>query len=86
MSVDQLIEGYIGLYRERAPTPHRCLAGICGGLSEAAGSESSPACVVANNLYQKFDSLKKARQLRENQREIAAGAAGPGGATRLRVA
>ena len=84
MSADQLIEGYIGLYRE--VRRHRSVTReLMEGLwRQGPGIETGVR--VASNLYQKFDSLKKARHLRENQREIAAGAAGPAGATRLRVA
>lgn len=83
MSVDQLIEGYIGLYREvrRQRSVARELLG--GVWRQGLGLETGVR--VANNLYQKFDSLKKARRLRENEREIAAGAAGPADATRLRL-
>jgi len=38
------------------------------------GAGIQSAVVVANNVYQKFDSVKKARLLRANQREIAAAA------------
>ena len=84
MSTDQLIEGYIDLYRE--VRRHRSVTReLMEGLwRQGPGIETGVR--VANNLYQKFDSLKKARHLRENQREIAAGAAGRAGAPRLRVA
>lgn len=84
MSADQLIEGYIGLYRE--VRRHRSLTRelVAGLWKQGPGIETGVR--VATNLYQKFDSLKKARHLRENQREIAARAAGPAGVTRLQLA
>ncbi len=70
MSIDQLIEGYIDLYRNvraRESVPRTIFSGLAKyGLSAECGA------LVGNNLYQKFDSIKKARRLRENQRAIAA--------------
>lgn len=70
MSVDQLIDGYIDLYRKvraRESVPRTIVSGLAKyGLSAEFGA------LVGNNLYQKFDSIKKARRLRENQRAIAA--------------
>lgn len=84
MSPDQLIEGYIGLYQE--VRRHRSLTReLLEGLwQHGPGIEAGVR--VAHNLYQKLDSVKKARHLRENQREMAARAAGPAGVTRLRLA
>jgi radical SAM superfamily enzyme YgiQ (UPF0313 family) len=76
MTVDQLIEGYIGLYRAV-----RARRSISREIFEAIRSHGiSPESVsrIGNNLYQKFDSLKKARLLRENQREIAQARVAPG--------
>src|SRR6185369_14711048 len=72
MTVDQLIDGYIGLYRNvrRRRSVFREI--VENYRRNGAGIQS--AVVVANNVYQKFDSVKKARLLRANQREIAAAA------------
>lgn len=76
MTVDQLIEGYLGLYRavrERRSIPREIFEAIrCHGISPEAISR------IGHNLYQKFDSVKKGRLLRENQREIAQARAVPG--------
>lgn len=70
MTVDQLIDGYIRLYRNvrRRRSVFREI--VENYRRNGAGIQS--AVVVANNVYQKFDSVKKARLLRANQREIAA--------------
>ena len=70
MTVDQLIEGYIGLYRE--VRSHRSVAREITEALLKHGPGIEAGIPIANNLYQKFDSLKKARLLRDNQREIAA--------------
>jgi radical SAM superfamily enzyme YgiQ (UPF0313 family) len=74
MTVDQLIEGYIGLYRmvrQRRSVLREILENW-----RRSGVSIESGVVVANNVYQKFDSVKKARLLRENQRELAALSAG----------
>jgi hypothetical protein len=70
MTVDQLIDGYVDLYRmvrQRRSVFREIAEGWRRG---GVGLESS--VMVANNLYQKFDSVKKERLLRANQRELAA--------------
>lgn len=77
MTVDQLIEGYIRLYRNvraRRSVAREIAEGI---WKRGFGLES--AVLIGNNLYQKFDSIKKARRLRQNQREIAGLALPPWG-------
>ncbi len=70
MTVDELIEGYIQLYRH-VRQRRSVLAEIFGGIAKyGIGVESS--VLIGNNLYQKFDSIKKTRLLRQNQQEIAA--------------
>jgi radical SAM superfamily enzyme YgiQ (UPF0313 family) len=70
MTVDQLIDGYIQLYgmvRRRRSVLRELVENW-----RRSGLSIESAVVVANNVYQKFDSVKKARLLRENQRELAA--------------
>jgi radical SAM superfamily enzyme YgiQ (UPF0313 family) len=70
MTVDQLIDGYVELYRlvRQRRSVYREIAEGC--RRRGFGLESG--VMVANNLYQKFDSVKKERLLRANQRELAA--------------
>lgn len=70
MTVEQLIDGYIGLYRE--VRSHRSVLREISEALRRHGPGIEAGVPVANNLYQKFDSVKKARLLRENQREIDA--------------
>jgi radical SAM superfamily enzyme YgiQ (UPF0313 family) len=70
MTIDELVEGYIALYRA-VRADRSVLREIFEGVrNHGIGVETGVR--VANNVYQKFDSVKKARLLRENQREIAA--------------
>ena len=70
MTVDELIEGYIRLY-QHVRKRRSVLAEIFEGIANhGIGVESS--VLIGNNLYQKFDSIKKTRRLRQNQQEIAA--------------
>lgn len=68
MTVDQLIDGYVGLYRavRRRKT---VLREIVTGLS-MHGLRAESLLMIGNNLYQKFDSVKKTRNLRRNQRDL----------------
>ena len=70
MSIDQLIEGYIDLYRN-VRARESVLRTFFSGFAKY-GVSAEFGALVGNNLYQKFDSIKKARRLRENQRAIAA--------------
>ena len=70
MTVDQLIDGYLSLYRMV-----RRRKSIFREITEGYrrnGLRTESAVMVVNNLYQKFDSVKKERLLRGNQRELAA--------------
>jgi radical SAM superfamily enzyme YgiQ (UPF0313 family) len=75
MTVDQLIDGYIGLYRmvRGRRSVFREIAE--GWRRNGIGLEST--VMLANNLYQKFDSVKKERLLRANQRQLAGRPAEP---------
>jgi radical SAM superfamily enzyme YgiQ (UPF0313 family) len=69
MTVDQLIDGYIGLYRairRRRTLAQELVAGCRSGL------RLESAVMVGHNLYQKIDAVKKERLLRQNQHAIAA--------------
>jgi radical SAM superfamily enzyme YgiQ (UPF0313 family) len=74
MTVDQLIEGYLGL--------HRALDGRRSLLREAIenlethGIGAESMVMIGHGLYRRFDSIKKTRLLRENQRQLARLAAG----------
>jgi len=52
--------------RARPPATREILEGV---RSHGLGMEA--AVLIGNNLYQKFDSVKKTRLLRKNQGEIA---------------
>ncbi|HME68247.1 MAG TPA: radical SAM protein [Myxococcota bacterium] len=69
MTVDELIEGYIWLYREVRKRRSLFREVVEGIWKHGPGIEAS--VLIANNLYQKFDSIKKAQLLRKNQLEIA---------------
>ncbi|MFN8643412.1 MAG: radical SAM protein [Candidatus Binatia bacterium] len=70
MTVDQLIDGYVELYR-MVRDRRSVLREVAEGWRRS-GVGLETAVMVANNLYQKFDSVKKERLLRANQRELAA--------------
>jgi radical SAM superfamily enzyme YgiQ (UPF0313 family) len=70
MTVDQLIDGYLALYqmvRRRRSIFRQVVESY-----QRNGLRTESAVMIAENLYQKFDSMKKERLLRANQREIAA--------------
>lgn len=69
MTVDQLVDGYIGLYRA-IRRRKSVLREIASGLG-THGLRAESLLMIGNNLYQKFDAIKKARNLRRNQRELA---------------
>jgi radical SAM superfamily enzyme YgiQ (UPF0313 family) len=69
MTIDELIEGYIQLYRN-VRARRSALREVVEGVGKYGLSLES-AVLTGNNLYQKFDSIQKARRLRQNQREIA---------------
>jgi radical SAM superfamily enzyme YgiQ (UPF0313 family) len=75
MTVDQLIDGYVELYRNvrRHKSVFREIAD--GYRRNGIGLES--AVMVGINAYQKFDSIKKRRLLRRNQRALALAAQAP---------
>jgi radical SAM superfamily enzyme YgiQ (UPF0313 family) len=69
MTIDELIDGYVALYRmirRRRSFFHEIALGWRNGI------RLESAVMVGHNLYQKIDSVKKERLLRENQRAIAA--------------
>jgi radical SAM superfamily enzyme YgiQ (UPF0313 family) len=70
MTIDQLIEGYIQLYRQ--VKKHRSLGREIFEAVWNHGIGVQSAALIGNNLYHKLDSAKKTRQLRKNQRRIAA--------------
>jgi radical SAM superfamily enzyme YgiQ (UPF0313 family) len=66
MTVDQLIEGYIGLHRRlgmRRSIAREALEHIA---NHGIGAES--LVMIGHRLYRRLDAFKKARQLRESQR------------------
>jgi radical SAM superfamily enzyme YgiQ (UPF0313 family) len=84
MTVDELIEGYLALYR--SVRRHRSIVReVLDGLART-GLRTETAVMIGNNLYQKWDSRKKERQLRQNQRELAASEAPGSGSTGVRSA
>jgi radical SAM superfamily enzyme YgiQ (UPF0313 family) len=68
MSVDQLIDGYIELYR-RVRQHKSIFRELYEGL-KAHGPSPEALVPVGNNTYQKFDSIKKRRHLRRNQSHL----------------
>ena len=76
MTVDQLIDGYVDLYR-KVRRRKSIFRELYEGLRDH-GPSAETFVLVGNNTYQKFDSVKKKRQLRRNQSELArARALGP---------
>ncbi|HJQ83534.1 MAG TPA: B12-binding domain-containing radical SAM protein [Candidatus Binatia bacterium] len=73
MTVDELIDGYIQLYR--MVRRRRSVLGEIVANWRRSGISIESGVVIANNVYQKFDSVKKTRLLRENQRALAASSA-----------
>ena len=69
MSVDQLIDGYLGLYK--AIRKHRPFHQEVAEDLSKYGLSAQALVPIGMNLYQKFDSIKKARMLRRNQRDLA---------------
>jgi radical SAM superfamily enzyme YgiQ (UPF0313 family) len=69
MTVDQLIDGYLQLYR--SVRQHRSVVREVVDGYRRSGLRTETSVMIANNLYQKFDSLKKEKRLRENQRALA---------------
>jgi len=69
MSVDDLIDGYIELYG--SIRRYRSFGREVVQSLRAHGVGLESLSMVGNNLYQKFDSLKKERHLRRNQRMLA---------------
>jgi len=70
MTIDQLIDGYLRLYRN-VRRYKSALRETVAAL-RTYGFASQTAALLGNNLYWKLDSMKQARLLRRNQREIAA--------------
>lgn len=71
MTVDQLIDGYVALYQMVRRRNSIFREVVEGYRRHGVGTES--AVMIAQNLHQKFDAMKKERVLRANQREIAEG-------------
>lgn len=69
MTVDQLIDGYVALY-QMVRRRNSIFREVADGYRRH-GVRTESAVRIANNLYQKFDAMKKKRLLRANQREIA---------------
>ena len=69
MTVDQLIDGYIELYRN-VRSRKSIFREVSEGLKKN-GMRAESVLMITHNLYQKFDSIKKQRLLMENKREIA---------------
>jgi radical SAM superfamily enzyme YgiQ (UPF0313 family) len=69
MTVDQLVDGYVGLYRalRRRKSVWREIASGLG----THGLRAESLLMIGNNLYQKFDAIEKTRKLRRNQRDLA---------------
>jgi hypothetical protein len=70
MTIDQLIDGYLRLYRN--VRQHKSVLRETVSALWTYGFAPLTPVLLGNNLYWKYDSMKKARLLRRNQREIAA--------------
>lgn len=70
MTVDQLVDGYVGLYRALRRRKS-VLREIWSGIA-THGVRAESLLMIGNNLYQKYDSIEKTRNLRRNQRDLAA--------------
>ena len=69
MTVDQLIDGYVELYSN--VRHHKSVFREIADGWRRSGIGLESAVMVGINAYQKFDSMKKRRLLRRNQRELA---------------
>jgi radical SAM superfamily enzyme YgiQ (UPF0313 family) len=69
MTVDQLIEGYIGLQKRLAARRSILQEAVENIGNHGIGAES--LVMVGHGLYRRFDAIKKARQLRKSQRQMA---------------
>ena len=83
MTVDQLVDGYIGLYRALRRRKS-ALREIWEGIA-THGVRAESLLMIGNNLYQKYDSITKTRNLRRNQRELASHATSPARLEALRA-
>jgi len=68
MTVDQLIDGYLQLYR--SISNNRFSLRNIFQIYRENGINTTSSVVVADKLYFKFDARKKETALRKNQREI----------------
>jgi radical SAM superfamily enzyme YgiQ (UPF0313 family) len=75
MTVDQLVDGFIGLYR--AISRLGFVSRKAQQIYAAHGVTPHATAMVAYNLFNRFDAARKEKSLRRNQEEIAAGGVRP---------
>lgn len=71
MTVDQLIDGFIRLYR--GISDFRFVCGKARQIYASNGITGHATAMVLYNLFNRFDAIRKQRALRRNQEQIAAG-------------
>jgi len=71
MTVDELIDGFIQLCR--SVTEVRSVYGKARQIYSTSGITAHATAMVAYNLYNKFDALRKENALRHNREQIAVG-------------